>query len=177
MNTFNYIIYIPIVIQLIYSCQPKQPEFVFSTNLSSTSTTYNSLILDSVHYILEYYIVKNPSKNKKKLFAITKHHNDSLSKNDFMLMNTNVDLIRYYYKESRNTPVDYKEEPEGFFDSDEIGDHEEDLVLDCHMYTYDGTIETDYFDHSRSYAYYPKYDKRIENNLKKLRPLYEKYDK
>ena len=75
----------------------------------------------------QYVVMTKPHDNLDSLLVQVKNYIES---------NDNYDSIRengyyecFFYKETWNTPRDYKEDPRGYFTFDEIGHHIDDLIL------------------------------------------------
>ncbi len=77
---------------------------------------------------LEYFVVANPPEDKDALIDLALEHFQS-----FVTIDTIESYYSYchlYYKETRFTPRDYKEEWKGYFNHDYIDNHIKDLLLE-----------------------------------------------
>jgi len=75
----------------------------------------------------EYFIISNAPADKVTLEKLVQAdiNNDEIPP----IIAKHLAYFRIYYKESSDTPRDYKEENKGYFDHDYIGNHEDDLIL------------------------------------------------
>jgi hypothetical protein len=74
-----------------------------------------------------YFVIANPPDNRDSLLSLVSEHFKAFAPNDT--------IEKYYYynhlyfKETRFTPRDYKEEWKGYFNHDYIDNHYEDLLI------------------------------------------------
>lgn len=167
-NMINNLVHLVLVMG-IFACNKKQPEFIFCSSLSSKYQHFDTFRQDSVYYATEIYLLKNPPKNKNKMYEISNAFNDSI--NQFYIYNrNNMVLQRGYYKENKKIPLIVKDDSSGFT-KEMIIKHEKDFILFIELEYHDTLIDDRYTFRSipkcntyrtSGYEYYPQYDKREE---------------
>lgn len=75
----------------------------------------------------ERIVIANPPTDRKTLQVLVDAYNQQTLSKEVLSKWSVYD--RWFYKESRRFPRNYKEKDLGFFDADRIEDHNEDLVL------------------------------------------------
>ncbi len=80
----------------------------------------------------ETYIIVNPPSGKKLLLEIAQKHNESLAVHNDSIAGKYDYFMRRYYRESKQTPVDFIDD-KGGFDSDRLDDHSDDFVFAVEM--------------------------------------------
>jgi hypothetical protein len=107
--------------------RPKpEPSFHLLSNL-----TYEDNGVDSYgrpyRFRLEYVVITNPPEDKQALqVLVDKYNQETLSHED---LSKKTGYQRWFYRESSSLPRTYKELDLGYFDSDRIEDHVDDLLL------------------------------------------------
>jgi len=104
------------------SCNRKT-EIIELTSLSSYYNDGNTKVV--------YFVISNPPEKKDSLLSLVSKHFQSFAPND-----TISKYYRYnheYYKETRFTPRNYKEEWKGYFNHDYIDNHTKDLLIEIRI--------------------------------------------
>jgi len=113
--------YLSILLILVFAGCNNKTEFFELSNLKfemSAKETGNG------QQITEYVIISNPPKNLDSLTFLIKKYNDTTL--DYCKTQKATVYRRFFYKETRYTPRDYKEDHS--FISDIIVDHLDDLI-------------------------------------------------
>jgi len=100
------------------SCN-KKTEIIEMTNLDNYYNDGSAKVV--------YFVISNPPENKDSLLNLVSKHFQSFAPSD------TIEKYFYYnhryYKETRFTPRDYKEEWKDYFDHDYIDNHYKDLLI------------------------------------------------
>ncbi|MDR1348424.1 MAG: hypothetical protein LBJ63_08390 [Prevotellaceae bacterium] len=80
-----------------------------------------------------YFVIANPPDNRDSLLSLVSKHFKAFAPND--TIEKYYHYHHFYFKETRFTPRDYKEEWKGYFNHDYIDNHYEDLLIDIYIYS------------------------------------------
>lgn len=111
-----------LLLLLFISCNNKTEFFILSDLRSDLDMNETG----NGRQIAEYFVISNPPKNLDSLYALVSKYNDTTLNYCKITDKEFVAYKRFFYKETKATPRDYKESV-GFV-SDEIVDHLDDLI-------------------------------------------------
>ncbi len=75
----------------------------------------------------EFFVISNMPETKEAIMKVVKEYNSAtLTETD---LKKQYALMRFFYKETKNTPRNYKEKNNGYFDHDRLEFHGDDMVL------------------------------------------------
>jgi hypothetical protein len=103
----------------------KETKIIQIENLTKIRTSFN---IEKA----EYFVIANPPEKRDELLFLTKQHIKSFALNDTIEKYDNYS--HFYYKETRFTPRDYKEEVKDYFNHDYIDNHGRDLLITIAIY-------------------------------------------
>ncbi len=112
-----------IVCFFLASCN-KQTEIIQLENL----TRIHNYVRSAHKGKLEYFVIANPPEDKDALIDLALEHLQSFAPID--TIGNYYSYFYFYYKETRFTPRNYKEEWKGYFNHDYIDNHTKDLLLE-----------------------------------------------
>lgn len=81
----------------------------------------------------EVFIIENAPKNRGRLIEIVKENETSIPIDKHHIEATYDEFYRDYFRESWRTPVDFVETKSKFGSSDELHEHEDDLICTISM--------------------------------------------
>lgn len=106
---------------LISSCNKKNEFF----KLDLTIDKYGKKV--EHHGKHQYIVMTKPHKNLDSLLIQVKNYIEHDNNYDSIIQSGSYE--GFFYKETWNTPRDYKEDPNGYFTFDEIGHHIDDIIV------------------------------------------------
>jgi len=101
------------------SCGNNKTEIIQLSNLTKIYHFQNEKV--------EYFVVANPPQNSDTLLNLLSSHFQVFAPND--TIEKYYYYSHFYFKETRFTPRDYKEEWKGYFNHDYIDNHYKDLLI------------------------------------------------
>jgi hypothetical protein len=104
---------------ILCSCGNKETEIIPLKNLIKYYNDGDAKIV--------YFVIANPPDNRDSLLCLTSEHFKAFAPND--TIEKYYDYEHFYFKETRFTPRDYKEEWKGYFNHDYIDNHYNDLLI------------------------------------------------
>lgn len=81
----------------------------------------------------EVFIIENAPHNRDRLIRVIQNNEKYTPVDKRLVERTYSAFYRYYFRESWRTPIDYVEKPSKFGISDELHEHEEDIICKISM--------------------------------------------
>ncbi len=110
-----------LVVFLLLSCNSKNEFFKLDLSIDK----YGDKVTH--HREQQYVVMTNPHKNLDSLLIQVKHYIEHDNNYDSIIQSGFYNC--FFYKETWDTPRDYKEDPKGYFSFDEIGHHIDDIIV------------------------------------------------